>query len=180
MLVCQPCNSSFVHFPEFGSRGMDTHIAPKRRWQMYTTWWGAKALHTQSHEEWTKNHQRYIRIHSVLERIVWGRHHSTCSGYPRTIDCVLGSNSLSIASTQCQYIFMFDTRFLATKPSNNHGIWGHVLPYGDVREEFAADDHWLALLVIALLHHFLWLLIATNVIWSSYVLEIRSTLNRFG
>ena len=34
--------------------------------------------------------------------------------------------------------------------------------------------------LIARLHHFMWLLIATKVIWSLYVLGMRSTLNRFG
>jgi hypothetical protein len=37
----------------------------------------------------------------------------------------------------------------------------------------------LALVVIARLHFFVWLLITTKFIWSSYVLEIRKTLNRF-
>jgi hypothetical protein len=51
---------------------------------------------------------------------------------------------------------------------------------GDAVKSSMRTTIMLALLVIVRLHHFVWLLIATKVIWSSYVLEMRNTLNRFG
>ena len=127
MMVCWPCSLSFCTFIDFGFMRKNIRFARRWRWQMYVTQCGFKALHIRLHEKLTGSHLKYIRIHSIMEIIVWGKYHKMCMGYPQTIDCVLELHSLDIVGTWCGYIFMFDTSILAIRPNDNREVRGHVL-----------------------------------------------------
>lgn len=128
---------------------------------MYATRWKAEAIEIRSHKKWTGTPQRYINIRLLLERNMRIGHHKTCTGCPRTINCVLESHSLE-NGTRCGYTFMFDTRILSTKPSDNRGVLDHTT-------ELSTKSSLRTIITLALivrLHHFVWLLIATKFIWS--------------
>jgi hypothetical protein len=122
MMVPLPCNWSFYACHLIRSQRTVYSFGVKTMIANVCCPMGSPNLAQKPREEWIINHLRYIRIHWILERVVWRGHHQTCSWHLWTVDGVLELCSINLVGIVHQYPFVSDTKILASESGDKSWI----------------------------------------------------------